>query len=78
MINLGFRIVKKYDGINEYTTLKLMVSNDDEGFVVRFKNGFRMKIKGEEYCRLHSILTNISSRNIWEHLKNNDSFDEIL
>lgn len=78
MRNLGFRIVKKYDGINEYTTLKLMVSNDDEGFVVRFKNGFRMKIKGEEYCRLHRILTNISSRNIWEHLKNNDSFDEIL
>lgn len=78
MRNLGFNIVKKYDGINDYATLKLMVSNDAEGFVIRFKNGFRMKIKGAEYCRLHRILTNISSRNIWEHLKNNDSFDDIL
>jgi RNA ligase len=76
--NLEFKIVKKYNGINEYNTLKLMVSNDNEGFVVRFENGFRMKIKGEEYCRLHRILTNISNRNIWEYLKNDKPLDEIL
>jgi RNA ligase len=37
-----------------------------------------MKIKGEEYIRLHRILTNISNRDIWEYLKDNKPFDELL
>jgi RNA ligase len=78
MTNLGFKIVKKYDGLNDYDNLKSIISNDAEGFVIRFKNGFRMKIKGDEYCRLHRILTNISNRDLWEYLKHNKRLDEIL
>jgi RNA ligase len=37
-----------------------------------------MKIKGEEYKRLHKILTNISNQDIWEYLKDNKPFDELL
>jgi RNA ligase len=37
-----------------------------------------MKIKGDEYKRLHKILTNISNRDIWEYLKDNKPLDEIL
>jgi RNA ligase len=37
-----------------------------------------MKIKGEEYKRLHKILTNISNRDIWEYLKDGKPFDELL
>jgi RNA ligase len=37
-----------------------------------------MKIKGEEYVRLHRILTNISNRDIWEYLKDGKPLDEIL
>jgi RNA ligase len=37
-----------------------------------------MKIKGDEYVRLHKILTNISNRDIWEYLKDGKSFDEII
>lgn len=70
--------VKRYDAIDDYSTLKSLIPNDAEGFVIRFKNGFRMKIKGDEYVRLHRILTNISNRNIWEYLKDNKPLDEIL
>ena len=35
-------IVKKYDGINDYNTLKSLISKDREGYVVRFKNGLRI------------------------------------
>ena len=76
--NLGFNTVKKYNGITDYSILSGMISTDREGYVVRFKNGFRVKIKGDEYKRLHRILTNISSRDIWEYLKDNKPFDEIL
>lgn len=74
----GFKIVKKYDGINDFKVLKEMVANDAEGYVVKFRSGLRMKIKGTEYCRLHSIITKISSRDIWKHLKDNKPIDELI
>lgn len=77
--NLGIKIVTLYKTWGEgYDTLKKEISKDREGYVIRFKNGFRMKIKGEEYVRLHRIITNISNRDIWEYLKEGKSFDEML
>lgn len=78
MVNEGFVLVKKYDGIKDYSTLKSMISNDAEGFVVRFSNGDRMKIKGEEYLRLHKIMTNLSTTAIWELVSNDGNIDDIL
>jgi RNA ligase len=76
---MGFvDIVKKYDGITDYTTLKGMVGDNEEGFVIRFSNGDRCKIKGEEYLRLHRIMTNISTVSIWETLSSGGSMEDIL
>jgi RNA ligase len=74
----GFDVVKKYDGIKDYTTLKSLIDNNAEGFVVRFSNGDRMKIKGEEYLRLHKIMTNISTTGVWEHLSTGGDINELL
>ena len=77
--NLNLNIVTVYKTWGEgYDLLKEEISNDREGYVIRFKNGFRMKIKGEEYKRLHRILTNISNRDIWEYLRAGKPMDEIL
>lgn len=77
--NLNLNIVTVYKTWGEsYDLLKEEISNDKEGYVIRFKNGFRMKIKGEEYKRLHRILTNISNRDIWEYLRAGKPMDEIL
>jgi RNA ligase len=75
----GFEVVTTYKTWGEgYDLLKEEISKDKEGYVIRFKNGFRMKIKGDEYIRLHRILTNVSNRDIWEYLKNDKPFDELL
>jgi len=74
----GFDVVKRYDGIDDYKTLKSIIKSDQEGFVLRFRSGFRMKIKGEEYVRLHRILTGFSNINIWEVLKNGEDINEYL
>jgi RNA ligase len=37
-----------------------------------------MKIKGEEYVRLHRILTGFSNINIWEVLKNGEDINAYL
>lgn len=39
-----------------------------EGFVVKFRSGFQVKIKLEEYCRLHRLMYCTSTKSIWEHL----------
>jgi len=75
---IGFKVVKKYDGLNNYKELKKIISSNSEGFVIRFSSGFRMKIKGEEYVRLHRLLTNFSNVDIWELLKNKQDLGNFL
>jgi RNA ligase len=74
----GFDVVKKYDGIKDFKELKSIIKENQEGFVVKFDNGDRMKIKGVEYLRLHKIMTNLSTTSVWESLKNDDDIYELL
>lgn len=75
-----FKVVNKiYDvDINNIFELRDLEEDNKEGFVVRFKNGFRVKVKFDEYVRLHGILTNVSNITVWEHLKNDYDFDRLL
>lgn len=76
---LGFiDVVKKYDGITDFGELKKMIGDNEEGFVIRFSNGDRMKIKGEEYIRLHRIMTNVSTTSVWEVLANGGDMEDVL
>jgi RNA ligase len=75
----GFRTVEKHNNKNLKELLNTSaIGSNREGYVVRFSNGFRIKIKGDEYVRLHRILTNVSTLTIWEYLKDGLPFDEIL
>lgn len=74
----GWDIVEKYDGIRDYSDLKAKIKQNAEGFVIKFSNGDRMKIKGEEYLRLHKIMTNLSTTSVWEVLSNGQSMDTLL
>ena len=67
----------------EYEDLEKTIANisdDEEGYVMvwREHNNIRVKVKGKEYVRLHRILTQVSSKSVWELLSNNESLDEIL
>jgi RNA ligase len=62
-----------------YKSLKEKNETNKEGFVLRFQPGnFRMKIKFEEYVRLHKIMTNLSTTAVWEVLSNGGNMDELL
>jgi RNA ligase len=75
---LNMPVVKRYDGISDYRTLKNSIQDNEEGYIVRFKNNFRIKIKGDEYLRLHKLRTDFSVKRIWEMLYKNESFDYFL
>jgi RNA ligase len=41
---------------------------NEEGFVARFSNGYRVKLKYRQYLYLHKIVTGLSIKGIWEIL----------
>jgi hypothetical protein len=75
---MGFKVVKLISQI-DFLTLRNQIPDDEEGYVINFyESRFRMKIKGAEYCRLHRVMTEISSRDVWEYLANDLPFDQLL
>lgn len=78
LLATGFNVVKKYDGLTDLSKLTDLAEDNKEGFVVRFKSGVRVKVKFEEYVRLHRLVTGINAKRIWEHLMNNESLQELL
>lgn len=74
----GFELVKKWDSKISIDSILKENDSNREGYVLRFSNGYRIKIKFEEYCRLHRIVTNISNISIWERIKDDLPLDEIL
>ena len=77
--NIGLNVVTRYNTFGEgFDELKREISNSKEGYVIRFRNGMRMIIKGDEYVRLHRILTNFSTTDIWELLRSGGDMNEFL
>ena len=71
-------IVNRYNGINSLDKIKYLENDTKEGVVLKFKSGFRVKCKFSEYVRLHKIITQVSSKSIWEYLSQGLPFDELL
>lgn len=71
-----FPTVKTFD--HTLDQLSAIDRVNSEGFVVKFEDGTRVKIKHAEYVRLHRLLTEVSSKSIWEILKNGGEITEIL
>jgi hypothetical protein len=74
----GFEIVPKFD-----KTLAECAAEDnpnEEGYVLTYSNGVKVKVKFAEYCRLHRVLTGLNPRSIWEMLSQGSgaSVDAIL
>lgn len=67
-----------YEGISAIDALKSIQATNEEGLVLRFENNFRIKVKYDEYVRLHRILTGVSSKTIWEYLRDGGLPDELL
>lgn len=49
-----------------------------EGVVVRYADGLMVKVKQEDYVRLHRLVTGLSEKVVWEHLASHDgAYDEL-
>lgn len=60
---LGMRVAPKYDlTIEKMLELKKTLTANEEGFIIKFKNGKRLKIKGDEYLQVHRIKHGMSAK----------------
>jgi RNA ligase len=73
-----FPVVKRYDGFSQFDELLANQDSSREGFVVRFQSGQRVKIKFDEYKRLHKLLTCVSPKAIWEVLKSGSDISKVI
>lgn len=62
-----------------FEDLKALNEKNKEGFVLHYQgSNLRLKIKFEDYVRLHKVMTGLSEIGIWEMLRDGKSFEEIL
>lgn len=64
---IGCRVARKF-AFKDYKEIQKLNWDNHEGFIVRFSNGDRCKIKFADYVKLHKVLTNCSSYDVWENL----------
>lgn len=68
---LGMRIAERHSfgSFVEAQEFVKTLPGSEEGFVIRFRDsGERVKLKGNEYCSLHKMISNITPLAIWELL----------
>jgi RNA ligase len=68
----GFEVARMY-ALNDWTTLREAFPYDgNEGFVVLFGDGSRVKLKYEEYTRMHRAIGELHPKRIWEYASDPD------
>lgn len=72
-------VVKEYDGFGVLEELLAAEQPENsEGYVIRFEGGMRVKVKHDEYVRLHRIVTGVSTKTVWQYLSEGRALDELL
>lgn len=67
MRDRGFDVIEEFDFSDKsLDELKTMNIPNTEGFVIRYDSSERVKIKFEDYLKLHKTITNISNKKIYE------------
>lgn len=78
LIDLGFPLPERYNWNAGIEHLKERRRPNCEGYIVRFANGFRVKVKLERYVELHRIVTGISTKSVWEALSVGKDLKQLL
>jgi RNA ligase len=56
---------KEFNSLDELYAHCKGLPATEEGFVVNFHNGLKVKIKGDEYCKIHRILAHMTPLAFW-------------
>lgn len=76
---LGWPLVERhaYESVSDLMAIAKTLPPSREGFVLRFSDGLRLKVKGDEYCRIHRLISHLTPLAMWESLKNEDDLETV-
>lgn len=76
---LGWGVVARraFASVGELVTHTRALPASREGYVLRFADGTRLKVKGDEYRRLHRAITGLTPLAVWAALEAGDDLDRI-
>lgn len=80
MFHTPFNPAKRYlfDSIDHVISKQSQLGKMEEGFVVRFKNGYRCKFKSEEYLKVAKIMSNCTHLEFWKNMSIGKVNNELL
>ena len=73
---LPFRKPRLFE-VGDLSELK-MSDNNFEGYVIKYDNGLRVKVKLDEYLRLHKLICGMTAKRLWQALMNEDNVDDMI
>jgi RNA ligase len=76
---LGWRAARRhaFASIADMVSHAATLPRDHEGFVIRFGNGLRLKLKGAEYRRIHALISRCTPLAMWEAMAAGDDLAAI-
>jgi RNA ligase len=55
-----------------------MTDDNFEGYVIKYDNGLRVKVKLDEYLRLHKLICGMTPKRLWYALMNGDDVEKMI
>ena len=77
---LHTKCAKKYDfnDMNSIVETAKKLDQNHEGYVIRFKSGVRLKVKGDEYVRIHRLISRVTPLAIWDLMLHGENVEELV
>ena len=79
--DLGFPVARTW-ACPDFEQIEELCESDEldgqEGFVVRFATGHRVKVKRTDYQHLHRLVTGVTPRKVWERLREGWTVDALV
>ena len=67
-----------YPGLSSLVADAEVLPADEEGFVIRYSDGTRFKVKGAEYLRIHRLISQLTPLSVWGMMKDSPKLLETL
>ena len=74
---LGTRVARRYayPTVEDIVRAAEALDKNDEGFVIRFTSGYRIKLKGSAYRRVHALVSRVTPLGLYDALYAGDDLD---
>ena len=74
---IGCRVMRRYEFDDHAAVVAhaATMTKDEEGFVLHWPNGHRLKVKGEEYLKIHRAISGLTPLEVWRRMREGEDME---